>query len=223
MTTTRTPTRRRRPPPPAPPTSGGPRWVLAAVAAIAFLVVLAVGIALAADGEDGDAGDGAVASFGPVAVDGVPLPAYAEPDPAIGSVGPNVLGRTPDGDPIEIGLAGQQPTLVVFLAHWCPHCQAELPLLVDLAEEGAFDGMRVVAVLTGTNPDAPNHPPVAWLEREGWTGEVLLDDERFSAMSAYGQAGYPYLVALDTSGRVTGRTTGEQPAEVVMALADGAR
>jgi hypothetical protein len=93
-----------------------------------------------------------------------------------------------------------------------------VPLLVDLEGDGGFQGVRLVGVLTGTSADAPNYPPVAWLEREGWPGEVLLDDEEQTGALAYGLGSYPYMVAIDPDGRVVGRVSGEQPREVVEAL-----
>ena len=50
--------------------------------------------------------------------------------------------------------------MVVFLAHWCPHCQAEVPELVELAKEGVFDGVDVTAVATGTPTRTPQLPAV---------------------------------------------------------------
>lgn len=217
--TTRTPTRRRpTPPPPAPV----PRGAVYAVAALVVGLVVVLGVALASARDDGDAAPSA--DFGTIVVEGAGLPPYAADaaDAAVGAPAPIVLGQTPGGTGIEVGPTGE-PTLVAFLAHWCPHCQAELPILVDLAASGAFDGIRTVAVLTGTNPDAPNHPPVAWLEREGWTGEVLLDDEAATAAAAYGLEGYPFLVAIGADGTVVGRTSGELPAADVAALAELAR
>jgi hypothetical protein len=87
-----------------------------------------------------------------------------------------------------------------------------------MAGDGAFDGVRTVAVLTGTDADAPNFPPVAWLEREGWTGEVALDDETATTAAAHGLTSFPFLVMVDADGTVTGRTAGEQPPEVVEEL-----
>ena len=53
----------------------------------------------------------------------------------------------------------------MFLAHWCPHCQAEMPRLVALAKAGKLDGVDVTGVATGTNPGYPNYPPSAWLKK----------------------------------------------------------
>jgi thiol-disulfide isomerase/thioredoxin len=215
--TSRTATR--RVPTPPRPNRARPSWAVWGGLIAAFAVVLVVGIAIALAADDDTDPNAEV--FGPVQTELASLPTYdaaLATDPAVGSAAPILLGRNPDGTGIEVGGAGR-PTLVVFLAHWCPHCQAELPLLVDLAEAGAFEGLRTVAVLTGSNPDAPNFPPVDWLEREGWTGEVLLDDEVATAATAYGLAGYPFMVAMGADGNVVGRTSGEVPADEVTALA----
>jgi thiol-disulfide isomerase/thioredoxin len=204
--------------------------LLAAIAAV--VVITVIGIVIATSGDDdanGTDGNGSTATsrddaiFGPVTVEGTTLPTFgaAATDTAVGTAAPTLSGQAPQGDPVTVGGAGQ-PTLIVFLAHWCPHCQAELPVLVDLAESGAFDQIRTVAVLTGTNADAPNYPPVPWLDREGWTGDVLLDDESYTAASAYGLANYPFLVVLDAEGNVVARTSGEVPADDVRALVDAA-
>jgi len=180
-------------------------------------------IALLGGGDDGGSSD--LAAFAPVTVSGTNLPGFTatEGDPAIGELAPTVTGEAPDGAPVTVGGATGEPTLIAFLAHWCPHCQRELPRLVDLAEQGAFEGVRTVAVLTATDANAPNYPPAPWLEDEGWSGDVLVDDEATSAAVAYGLAGYPFLVVLDGDGQVVARTSGELPAEDVAALVDAAR
>lgn len=90
---------------------------------------------------------------------------------------------------------------------------------MSAAKAGAFGDVRLVAVATGTNKQAPNYPPVAWLEREAWTGEVILDDKEASAARAYGLSGYPFLVAIDANGKVVGRTSGELPREDLVKFA----
>jgi cytochrome c biogenesis protein CcmG/thiol:disulfide interchange protein DsbE len=204
------------------PNASRPFPLVAVLVALAVVVGIGVAIALARGGDDDDGGTATsdVPAFGPVVVEGAALPAFETPDgdPGVGRDAPLLEGVAPDGSPVVVGDPGDQPTLVVFLAHWCPHCQAEVPLLVDLEGDGGFQGVRLVGVLTGTSADAPNYPPVAWLEREGWPGEVLLDDEEQTGALAYGLGSYPYMVALDSDGRVVGRVSGEQPREVVEAL-----
>lgn len=183
----------------------------------------------ATSGEDDDGGsgggDGRDAAYGEVTIDGDALPTLGSggADPAVGTVPPALSGRGLDGSPTTVGGGPGAPTLVAFLAHWCPHCQRELPILVDEAEAGTFDGLRMVAVLTGTNADYPNFPPGDWLEDEGWTGDVLLDDRSYSAAQAWGLSGYPYMVLLDADGEVVARTSGELGPAQLADLADAAR
>lgn len=183
------------------------------VPVVVLVVILAVaaGIAVLAGGDDDGEGDGAAGSaFAPVAIDGTPLAPLPDggTDPAVGQPAPVLEGRSPAGTPVTVDF--EEPTLLAFLAHWCPHCQAELPRLVTLAEEGDLEGVEAVVVLTGTDPAAPNFPPAAWLEREGWDGTVLLDQEDRAAASAYGLSSYPYLVLVGGDGRVIDRVAGEQ-------------
>ena len=106
--------------------------------------------------------------------------------------------------------------LIAFVAHWCPHCQAEVPRIVDLADDqGEIDGVQVAAVATSSTPDRPNFPPGDWLASEDWPGPVLVDsepeaDQLPTAAAAYGEAGFPFLVAVDAEGKVVARASGEQ-------------
>jgi len=198
------------------------------LAGVATAVVVVTGIAIAlSGGSDEPASDAAVGgAYGPVIVEGAALPRFesTSDDAAIGLDTPRVEGVDPDGNPVSIGVGtGAEPTMLVFLAHWCPHCQRELPVIVQLITRGDLDGIRSVAILTGTSPDRPNFPPQAWLDREGWTGEVLLDDEVTAAATSFGLSSYPYLVFLDANGSVVARASGELPASEVVALADLAR
>lgn len=209
------------------PADARKRTLLIAGAVTAAVVALGLAVALAGGKDDATttptAGDG-VPAYGPVTLDGSPLPPFESTadDAAVSRAAPLLEGTSPDGAAVTVGGAGE-PALVVFLAHWCPHCQREVPVLVDLMAEGGLEGTRVVAVLTGTAPDRPNFPPVAWLEREGWEGEVLLDDDTSAAAQGFGLTSYPFLVFLDAEGTVVARTTGELPAEDIVALARQAR
>jgi thiol-disulfide isomerase/thioredoxin len=214
--------------PTAPPSATGPdrrRVLLLAGVAVAVVVVIGVLLALGGADDDGPGGTGDAPAFGPVAVEGTALPDLADTgtDDAIGAQAPVIEGTDPEGSATTVGAAGDEPTLVAFVAHWCPHCQAEVPVLVDLMESGDLDGVRTVAVLTGTKSSAPNYPPVAWLERERWAGDIVLDDEQSTAARAYGLTAYPFLVWLDADGTVVARTSGEIPRDALLAQIDALR
>lgn len=110
--------------------------------------------------------------------------------------------------------------LVVFLAHWCPHCQAEVPLLVDWIDSGGVpEGVEVYGVATSNDPNADNFPADEWLEREGWAQPTLLDEDD-SMAAAYGVEGFPYLAFVDESGEIVETLSGEQPIAEVEGLAE---
>ena len=81
--------------------------------------------------------------------------------------------------------------------------------IVDLAKEGAFKGIDVATVATGTNAAYPNYPPSAWLKRENWPFPVMVDSPQQTAAGAYGLSSYPYFVFANAQGKVVGRATGE--------------
>jgi disulfide bond formation protein DsbB/thiol-disulfide isomerase/thioredoxin len=182
----------------------------------AALVVIVVA-ALAAGAASGR-GDAAASSGGeepqarPLQVRGEPLPplGQAGADPAAGRTAPELRGASFDGRPVAITRDGS-PKALVFLAHWCPHCRAELPLLVRWLDNGRLPaGVRLYAVATAVRPGLPGYPPSGWLRRAGWPAPVLADDPAGSAAGAFGLSGYPFFVLLDGRGRVVARASGER-------------
>lgn len=150
-------------------------------------------------------------AFGEVWVSGKPLAQYdgSSSDPAKGCETPHVVGQTFDGKPLDLTRSGE-PTVIVYFAHWCPHCNREVPLLVKwLDEHGAPAGVRVVGVATGSRKQAPNFPPRTWLKKLGWSQPTVADDQDGTAASALGLAAYPYFVFLDADGSVFFRQEGE--------------
>jgi thiol-disulfide isomerase/thioredoxin len=135
------------------------------------------------------------------------LPADGD-DPALRQQAPVVEGHDLTGKEVAAPVDGE-PTVVLFLAHWCPHCQREVPVVQDYVDAGHVpEGANLVAVATAMDPARPNYPPSSWLEREGWTPPVLADGDG-SAAGAYGLSAFPYWVAVDADGRIVERVTGE--------------
>jgi cytochrome c biogenesis protein CcmG/thiol:disulfide interchange protein DsbE len=191
------------------------------------VIVLAVAVAFAASGVDGPSAGAASVETAPVSVQGAPLPPYKGPtttDRAIGDTIPTLMGKGFDGLAVTIAPTGK-PRVVLFVAHWCPHCQREVPLIVKLAKQKAFKGIAVSTVATGTNPGYPNYPPSAWLKREHWPFPVMVDSQQYTAATAYGLPSYPYFVFVDAQGKVAGRGSGETPPsslkKILTALAAG--
>ncbi len=199
---------------------------------IVGVIVVVLGLAgiavLAGGGDDSssnviDPGETVVEPSGdleqnrPVEVIGDNVPTLdntVSPDPAIGMTFPTINGQSFDGTPMSIGGASDGPTMVVYLAHWCPHCNAEIPELVDLNNrDGIPAEMRVVGVSTAVENTAPNYPPSKWLQDKDWPWEAMADDANSSAFGRSGGSAFPYLVILDADGNVLARDSGEKSAD----------
>ena len=146
----------------------------------------------------------------PVQITGTALPELKSgTDAAIGLTIPEVSGATFNGTPVSITHDGR-PKLVLFVAHWCPHCQKEVPLIVShLNQKALAAGVDLVAVSTSVSADKPNYPPSEWLAVEDWKWPVVADSSDGATALAYGLTGFPYFVAADASGKVVGRSSGE--------------
>lgn len=157
--------------------------------------------------------------FGDVTITGDALPLFAAggADPAIGLAAPEVTGIDFDGDTVEITNDGT-PKAIVFLAHWCPHCQSEVPRVQAwLDGGGGVEGVELFSVTTSMNSAQANWPPSEWLDREGWTVPVIRDNSDGDALSAFGGNAFPYYVFVDAEGNVSNRASGELDIAVLAA------
>ncbi|MFK8023401.1 MAG: TlpA family protein disulfide reductase [Ilumatobacter sp.] len=202
---------------------------LAALAAVVALVGAACGGSDEADQSSDptevvDADSASLSQTAPIEVDGEPLAPYGETpeDPSIGTASPVITGQAFDGSPVTIGEETENPTFVVFLAHWCPACNEELPELVELAESDSYpEGLDVLAVATATTDERDNFPPSEWLDDAGWPFPVMADSVEAEAFVAMGGTSFPYGVVLDADGTVLARTVGVRPgADTVAFLED---
>jgi cytochrome c biogenesis protein CcmG/thiol:disulfide interchange protein DsbE len=218
--TTRSGSGKTRPVRARPAPTGRFPWLLTVTAvAIVLAALAAVAVALTSDdGAEATAFDEARATVDGTAL--VPLPDTGA-DPAVGQTAPVVEGRTRDGTTLRTPTEGQ-PTVVLFLAHWCPHCQREVPVVQGWIDAGEWpEGVDLVAVSTAVDPARPNHPPSAWLERERWSTPTIADADA-TAAAAYGLTGFPFWVAIDDQGVVVERRSGELSLDQLVALADAA-
>jgi thiol-disulfide isomerase/thioredoxin len=182
-------------------------WVIGGAAAA--IVALAAIVAIVSTSDDPPSVPG-LSQTQSVAVTGSPLPSFEKdvPDTAVGTVAPTLVGASFDGTPVVVKPG--RPTLVIFLAHWCPHCQREVPVLTQWQQRGGVpDGLDVIGVATGTDSSAPNYPPSQWLEDEHFPFPVMADSDTYAAASAFGLSLYPYFVLLDATGKLVQRASGE--------------
>jgi len=184
------------------------------VGIIALVLVLgAAGVAVMATGRD-RALD--VDATGSVEVDGEALPPMPKDvnvtnesnDPAFGQVAPTLVGTDFEGNELVIEPTGR-PAVIYFLAHWCGFCQAEVPVVQELVDEGAVpENVDIYAVSTSYRPDTGGGHPKLWLEGEGFTVPTMRDDASNSALVGFGGGGFPYAIYLDSDHKVIARSTG---------------
>jgi thiol-disulfide isomerase/thioredoxin len=187
--------------------------------AVGVVAVLAAvfGVVALTTSSDEDASLEGASEFQNVVVVGDPLPKFGDgADTAIGMTAPVLEGFGFLGN--EVTTTPGTPMLLVFLAHWCPFCQKEVPVLVNWDSSGTVpDNLDVIAITTGTDEAQPNFPPSVWLANEKWPElwPVLVDNKDQTAANTFGLAGYPFMVLIGTDGKVLWRNSGEISAEAL--------
>lgn len=190
-------------------------WVVGGVVGLALIVLLAASIASETPVD-------ASIGYGEVTVQGDSLPIMPDSggDPAIGTEAPTLSGADWNGNEYTIEADGT-PKIVLFLAHWCPHCRNEVPVVQNWVDGGGLpEGVDMYSITTLTDQSSVNWPPQDWLEEEGWTIPVIMDDAADTAAQAYGLRGTPMYVVLDGDNANLGRISGEVGVAGLNALAN---
>ena len=197
--------------------SNGKWVVLAIVAAIAAALLVAVVVGGGDDEGSGTTnslpgGDVLAQENQPVVIEGTALESLGDEaiDPMLGQVAPTLNGATFDGSGVSVTPGDGQAYMIVFLAHWCPHCNREVPRLIEWQASGAVPSeLQVVGVSTAVASDRPNYPPSQWVVEKGWTWPILADSSSREAAEAYGVSGFPFFVIVGADGTVKARVSGE--------------
>lgn len=228
-------------PPPTQPREAEPSrkkpapWIWAAIGAV--VVVAAVAVAVITSGGDDSSSDSTgstvpvtgpgvgPAESQPVTLTGASLAPLADSgnDPAVGTKAPGLSGFDFDGTPVAVD-PSKGPVMLVFLAHWCPHCNREAPLLMEWKASGAVpEGLQVIGVTTAVAKDRDHYPPSSWIRNEmKWDWPVLADSADNEAVVAFGASGFPFVVILDTDGTVLSRWSGERGLDGLQESVDAA-
>ena len=209
-------------PPPPPPKKSIWLWVgIGAVIAIALIIAV-----ISTTGNDKkvtvgttgtDNSSSSAAETQPVNIVGTPLPKQPQggvDETPKGLTPPTLKGFTFAGAPIDItpGTPSGRAKMVVFLAHWCPHCNREIPVIEAWAAAGGVPAnLDIIGVSTGVSAQADNYPPSQWIIKMAWKWPVMADSPDNQAALAYGVGGYPTFVIVGADGKVRVRNSGELP------------
>ena len=109
---------------------------------------------------------------------------------------------------IQLDLAAENKvTVLVFFATWCPHCQKEMPRLVDFAKRIAKDKeLSTKAQLIGVRSSvARETEPYADFKKRFNINFPILTDESIAfeqfAVEQNKQPGYPMIAVIDAEGK----------------------
>ena len=187
---------------------------------IAGAVVLVLGLAIAIGVTLSSEPVAAGLPEGEISVVGDSLPQYAgenDDNVALGLAAPTFSAPDQNSEIFQLEKNGNSKALL-FLAHWCPHCQREVPVVQRFIDSnGVPTGIDVIAVATSIDRGRDNYPPQEWLQREGWSETQIYDLDR-EIGEAYGLNAFPYWVFLDKDLNVLARRTGNLPEDMVGAL-----
>lgn len=123
-----------------------------------------------------------------------------------------------DGEPIRLAALRGRPVWINFFATWCPPCQQETPLLRDLYETYAPDGLALVAISV---QDATIDDVRAYV-RQYDLGYTVGFDGTSAIFRAYQIFGLPTHFFLDREGVVRqiifGPVTRDQAEQIISDL-----
>jgi|TARA_B110000263_G_scaffold15848_1_gene12831 cytochrome c biogenesis protein CcmG/thiol:disulfide interchange protein DsbE len=124
-------------------------------------------------------------------------------DNSRGMNSPVVEFKIPEED-IYVTYPENTPTIFLFVAHWCPYCQEEIPEVINWIEDNDIlnKGVNVVLIVTSTDSNKNNYPPDSWLYNVSWKYPVIYDDERNSLAGHFGVSYFPSWVFTESDGKI---------------------
>jgi thiol-disulfide isomerase/thioredoxin len=167
---------------------------LLVLAAIVGAAVLVRGCGSATDAEPSPPGSVTIqaSSGGQPLSTGEPVPAFTAP--------------SLDGGTLAWQEFTGRPAVLMVWASWCPHCQAELPVLDAVATD--FPDVRVATVVTAVG-ERPGPSPQQFVDRARVDLPVAVDDSAGTLARGLGVQALPTVQLVGADGRVLHTIYGE--------------
>jgi thiol-disulfide isomerase/thioredoxin len=122
----------------------------------------------------------------------------ATPQPKVGEIPPDALGRDRQGKDITVSQYRGKVVIVTFWASWCGPCRKELPILGKVQKIVGREHLEVVAVNFKEDRDAFN----AVVRANHDIALHYVPDPRGRIGDSYGVKTIPNMFIIDTEGRI---------------------
>jgi peroxiredoxin len=125
----------------------------------------------------------------------------------VGDAAPDFkLGSLTGEGQIQLNKYFDKPTVLVFWASWCPHCQKELPVL-----QGLFTNMKGKINVLGVSLDDNKDRAQSCIKKHSisFPNAFVNRSESDDIVKSYGLSGIPALFVIDKGGKITSSFAGE--------------
>ncbi len=124
--------------------------------------------------------------------------------PVAGATAPDFNVVAKDGSTLTRAQILGKPTLLVFFASWCPHCNNEAPLIKEIAAKNP----DVQVVMIGVGDRETPSDIYDFQQKHDLPFPTYQDGGK--AAAAYGIASYPTIMSVDKGGVIRDVQTGEK-------------
>ncbi len=129
----------------------------------------------------------------------------------VGNLAPDFQLNNLEGKPVSLRDFRGKPVVINFWATWCPHCQAERPMIQQISEEWQGKDLVLLTVdIIGSQPTETPANLADFMQKNSYTFPVLLDINR-EVTKSYGIKFTPTYFLIDREGIIREIRTGPYP------------